>query len=89
MPGRADYVVELRGFEPMAIAGAERFEPTLSSTVNARSLLAARAFSITIDAHASVLSFWRRSQALQSSPRRKADRSRRGGDAADSGRIFS
>jgi hypothetical protein len=52
-------------------------------------LLAARVFSIAIDALASVLSFWRRSQASQSWPRREADRSQRGGAAANSGRIFS
>jgi hypothetical protein len=32
--------------------------------------------------------FQRRSPAWQSSPRRKADGSRRGGDAANTGRIF-
>ena len=41
MPGRADYLVERRGFEPMAIAGAGDLELLLSSPVNPRSLLAA------------------------------------------------
>ena len=49
----ADFLVELRGFELMAIAGARRSRATLSSPVNARSLLAARAFSIAINALAS------------------------------------
>jgi hypothetical protein len=47
----ADYLVELRGFEPMAIAGAVR---SRASPVNAGSLLAARAFSIAIDVLVSV-----------------------------------
>jgi hypothetical protein len=70
----AEWLVELRGFEPMAIAGAERANPL--PPVNARGLLAARAFLIAIDARASVFSFWRRSQAWQRSPRNKLGSSR-------------
>jgi hypothetical protein len=79
MPRRADFLVELRGFEPMGIAGAgrSRANPLLASI--ARSLPAARAFSIAIDTLASVALFWLRSPASQRSPRHKVDRGRRGG----------
>jgi hypothetical protein len=45
--------------------------------------------SIAIDALASVALLWLRSPASRRSPRDKGDRSRRGGDAANTGRIFS
>jgi hypothetical protein len=45
--------------------------------------------SIAIDALASVAVLWLRSPASRRSPRDKVDRSRRGGDAANTGRIFS
>jgi hypothetical protein len=60
--------VELRGFEPMVIAGAVGLELFLPSPVNSRSRLVARAFSIAIDALASVALFWRRSQASLRAP---------------------
>ena len=59
----------------------------LCSPVNARTLFAARAFSITIDALASGALFCP-PPPRRRSPRHKVDRSRRGGDAANTGRIF-
>jgi hypothetical protein len=67
-----DFLVELRGFEPMAIAGAVGLELFLPSPVNSRSRLVARAFSIAIDALASVALFWRRSQAAPTAVSRTA-----------------
>jgi hypothetical protein len=80
-------VAELRDSNRWPSRARRDFELILSSPVNAHGLLAARAFLIAIDARASVFSFWRRSQASQSSPRRKADRSRPRGDAANTGRV--
>jgi hypothetical protein len=79
------YLVELRGFEPMAIAGAvkSRAIPLFASQCGSR--LAARAFSIAIDVLVSVALFWLRSLAVRRLPRHKMDRSRRGGDAANTG----
>ena len=56
--GRADFLVELRGFEPMAIAGAVRSRAIPPFAIQCASLLAARAFSIAIDALASVALLW-------------------------------
>jgi hypothetical protein len=56
--------VELRGFEPMAIAGAERFRAVPPFASQRASLPAARAFliAIAIDPLASVALFWRRNR---------------------------
>ena len=62
-----------------ALAGAVRSRELFLPSpvpVNARSLLAARAFSIAIDALASVALFWHHSPASQRPPRDKVDRVR-------------
>jgi hypothetical protein len=51
-------MVELRDSNRWPSRALGDLELILSSPVNARSVLATRAFSITIDARASVLSFW-------------------------------
>jgi hypothetical protein len=65
---------ELRGFEPMAIASAVRSQAIPPFADQCAQLLAARAFSIAIDALASVALLWRRSQASLRWPRYKVDR---------------
>ena len=76
----AEWLVELRGFEPMAIAGAERFRANpLFASQRARPARGSRLLDRDRCPRLGVL-FWCRSQASQSSPRRKADRSRLGGE---------
>jgi hypothetical protein len=70
LPERADFLVELRGFEPMAIAGAVRSRAIPPFAGQCGSLLAARAFSFrlivgfsffphVVKALRSVASWWR------------------------------
>jgi hypothetical protein len=67
-------------FEPMAIAGAERFRANpLSTSQRARPARGSRLLDRDRRPRLGVL-FWCRSQASQSSPRRKAERSRLRGE---------
>ena len=74
-PPEAEWLVELRGFEPMAIAGADRFRAN-PLFVSQRARLARGSCLLDRDRRPRLgVLFWCRSQASQSSPRRKAARS--------------
>ena len=68
--------MELKGFEPMAIAGAVRSRAVPPFASQRASLPAALAFliAIAIDALASVALLWRGSQALLRWARQNAER---------------